>query len=148
MPKQSPPVFKKLSITASRAFLRTSSVGRLAFLNRGRVDIQPVHYAARADWLFLRSAEGSKLTALAHNPYVAFEVDDVRDPLNWKSVVVRGTMYLLDAAERQRAVRALREVMPETLTPDDPTPERDVVYGIHIDEVSGRIAESRALKRR
>ena len=106
MSQQRPPVFKKLSATASRAFLRTSSVGRLGFLNRGRVDIQPVHYATRADWLFLRSAEGSKLTALAHNPYVAFEVDDVRDPLNWKSVVVRGTMYLLDAAERQRAVRA------------------------------------------
>jgi uncharacterized protein len=142
------PVFKNLSVTASRAFLRAGSVGRLAFLNRGRVDIQPVLYAARADWLFLRSAEGSKLTALAHNPYVAFEVDDVRDPLNWKSVVVRGTMYLLDDAERQRAVRALRVVMPDTLTPDDPTPERDVVYGIHIDEVSGRIAESRVRKRR
>jgi nitroimidazol reductase NimA-like FMN-containing flavoprotein (pyridoxamine 5'-phosphate oxidase superfamily) len=96
----------------------------------------------------LRSAEGSKLTALAHNPYVAFEVDDVRDPLNWKSVVVRGTMYLLDDAERQRAIRALREVLPDTLTPDDPTPERDVVYGIHIDEMSGRIAESRTRKRR
>lgn len=148
MSQQPPAVFKKLSAAASRAFLRASSVGRLAFLNRGRVDIQPVHYATRGDWLFLRSAEGSKLTALAHNPYVAFEIDDVRDTSNWKSVVARGTMYLLDAVERQRAVRALRETMPETLTPDDPTPERDVVYGIHVDEVSGRMAESRARKRR
>jgi nitroimidazol reductase NimA-like FMN-containing flavoprotein (pyridoxamine 5'-phosphate oxidase superfamily) len=141
-------VFKPLSATASRAFLRASSVGRLAFLNRGRVDIQPVHFATRGDWLFLRSAEGSKLTALAHNPYVAFEVDDVRDASNWMSVVVRGTMYLLDDAERQRAIRALREVVPEALTPADPTPERVVVYGIHIDEMTGRMAQSRAQKRR
>jgi uncharacterized protein len=148
MPQRQPPVFKTLSATASKALLRATSVGRLAFLNRGRVDIQPVHYATRGDWLFLRSAEGSKLTALAHNPYVAFEIDDVRDPSNWKSVIVRGTMYLLDEAERQRAVRALRDVVPEAWTPDDPTPERDVVYGIHIDEVSGRMAESRVRKRR
>jgi nitroimidazol reductase NimA-like FMN-containing flavoprotein (pyridoxamine 5'-phosphate oxidase superfamily) len=146
-PKQ-PATVKKLSATASRAFLRANSVGRLAFLNRGRVDIQPVHYAARGDWLFLRSGEGSKLTALAHNPYVAFEIDDVRDASNWKSVVARGTMYMLDAADRQRAVRALREIMPEALTSDDPTPERDVVYGIHIDEVSGRMAGSGTKKRR
>lgn len=142
------PVFKSLSATACRALLRAESVGRLAYLSGRRVDIQPVHYLLRGGWLLLRSAEGSKLTALAHNPYVAFEIDDVRGAFRWKSVVVRGTMYLLDGDRRRDALRAMRRVYPQTLTADDPTPERDILYGIHIDEMTGRMADMPSRTRR
>lgn len=143
------PLFSVLTAKESRAVLRRNNVGRLCFLRNARVDVQPVHYAMGDGWLFVRSADGTKLEALAHEPYVAFEVDEIEGTFDWRSVVARGTIYVLPADgplfERQqfnRAVRALRRVVPETLASGDPTPLRQTVYGIHLDELTGRMAQS------
>jgi hypothetical protein len=131
-----------------RAVLRRNHVGRLAFLNGTAVDIEPVHYVAADSWVFVRSANGTKLEAIAHNPYVAFEVDEVDGTFDWRSVVVRGTIYLMSKAGNRvdrddfdKALAALRSFLPETLTRDDPTPFRRTIYGVHMDHVTGRIAE-------
>ena len=130
--------------------LRRNHVGRLAFMNRANVDIEPVHYVATGTWIFVRSADGAKLDAIAHNPYVAFEVDEVDAMFDWRSVVVRGTIYLMskdgnpvDREDFARALAALRSFLPETFTGDDPTPFRQTIYGVHIDRITGRAAESR-----
>lgn len=143
-------VFAVLTERECRALLRRNHVGRVAFIKEGRVDIVPVHYALGGDWLYIRSAEGAKLEAFAHNPYVAFEVDEVDSPVDWRSVVAHGTVYwleqnpvTLDRAAFERALRALRSFNPEAFTEDDPTPLRHTVYGIHIGEVSGRMAKRR-----
>jgi len=139
--------FNVLSPAKCRAVLQRHHVGRLAFFNAGTVDIEPIGFVARGDWIFFRSAYGAKLEALAHNPYAAFEVDEVQSRTSWASVVAHGTIYMLppDGAPIERrafasALAALRRVAPETLTKDDPTPERDRVYGLHVDRVSGRAA--------
>ena len=131
--------------------LQRNDVGRLAFINREIVDIEPIGYVAQGGWIFLRSAYGAKLESLAHNPYVAFEVDEIQGPLDWRSVVVHGTIYLLphdgaplEQREYHRAVEALRSMMPDALTDRDPVPERQIVYGLHIDRVDGRMAQSNA----
>jgi uncharacterized protein len=102
----------------------------------------------------MRSAYGAKIEALEHNPYVAFEVDEVRGPFDWSSVVTHGTIYHLPSngsfADRNAfstAVAALRTVMPDALTPADPVPERTIVYGIRIDRVSGRMADGNVVGR-
>jgi nitroimidazol reductase NimA-like FMN-containing flavoprotein (pyridoxamine 5'-phosphate oxidase superfamily) len=147
------PRFLILTSEDCRAVLDRNHVGRLAFINQATIDIEPIGYVARDKWVFFRSAYGSKLEALAHNPFVAFEVDEVAGPFDWRSVVVHGTIYMLPAdgapIERrvfERAVAALRSVMPETLTPGDPTPARDTVYGLHVDRVSGRMAQPASAK--
>lgn len=129
--------------------LQRNSIGRLAFMNRETVDIEPIGYVAEGSWLFLRSAYGTKLEALAHRPFVAFEVDEIRGPLDWRSVVAHGTIYMLphdgaplDERVYHRAVAALRALMPEALTERDPVPERQIVYGLHVDRVDGRMAQS------
>jgi len=131
--------------------LQRNHVGRLAFMNREIVDIEPIGYVARGGWIFFRSAYGAKLESLAHNPYVAFEVDEINGPLDWRSVVVHGTIYVLphdgaplEQREYHRAVDALRSFMPDALTVRDPVPERQIVYGLHIDRVDGRMAQSSA----
>jgi uncharacterized protein len=155
--KQPPrPVFSAMSERESRALLRRNRVGRLCFLNEGQPDVAPVHYVTGDDWIFIRSAPGTKMEAIAHHPYVAFEVDEFDDTFDWRSVVARGTIYLLpgdatqmERKELDRAIRALRAFVPATLTADDPTPARDIVYGIHVDMLTGRMAEpeSRASRR-
>ena len=144
------PVFSALSDDECRAVLDRNHVGRLAFLNHGVVDIEPVHYIAADSWIFVRSADGAKLHAFAHNPYVAFEVDEIDATFDWRSVVAHGTIYVMsehgDSAEREDfelALDALRSFIPETLTEGDPTPFRNTIYGLHMDRVAGRMAEQR-----
>jgi nitroimidazol reductase NimA-like FMN-containing flavoprotein (pyridoxamine 5'-phosphate oxidase superfamily) len=139
--------FGVLTAAQQRALLTRNHVGRLGFVRGRSVDIEPVHYVAVDGWIFVRSASGTRLEALMHNPYVAFEIDEVDGLFDWRSVVVHGTAYFFPGegspAEQKsfmRAVRALRSFLPRTMTGEDPTPFRDTVFGIHIDTTSGRSA--------
>lgn len=144
------PAFLVLDDGAARALLARNHIGRIAFVAQGRIEIEPVSYAADGDWIYARSAHGAKLEALAHSPYVAFEIDEVEGPYDWQSIVVHGTVYAvseagskIDKSRFEQALGALRSFAPETLTPADPTPFRDVVYGIHIDRLTGRKATTK-----
>lgn len=123
-------------------------VGRIAFAFHDRVDIQPIHYVFEGGWVYGRTSEGSKLETIAHNRWVAFEVDEVRGTFDWASVVVRGAFYRLDPGaptfeERRQAAHAaalLENVVPNTLRVGDPVPFRTVLFRVHADEVTGRRA--------
>jgi nitroimidazol reductase NimA-like FMN-containing flavoprotein (pyridoxamine 5'-phosphate oxidase superfamily) len=148
------PGFVVLTPRAARAILRRNHVGRMAFTHGREVDIEPIGYVAGGDWLYMRSAPGTKLDALARRPYVAFEVDEVEGPYDWRSVVVHGSVYRLpvdgspsERRLRRRAVSAFRKLSPTAFGPRDPVPERRVVFGVHIDRADGRAA-GRVLPRR
>jgi hypothetical protein len=139
------PIFDTLSEAESRAVLARHHIGRLAYTFRDRVDIEPIHYVVEGDWIFGRTSPGTKLATLLHHPWCAFEVDEVRDLFDWASTVARGTFYLLDPETGspdtyQRALSLLRELVPGTISTDDPAPHRTVMFGIHIDQVTGRAA--------
>ncbi|AHG92584.1 Pyridoxamine 5'-phosphate oxidase-related protein (plasmid) [Gemmatirosa kalamazoonensis] len=142
-----PPRFRELSHDECAALLRRQHVGRLAYALHDRVWIEPIHYTYDDGWLVGRTSAGSKLATLAHNPWVALETDEIRDTFDWESVVVRGTFYRLkphgntvDRASYARALPLLRAIVPESLGPDDPVAFRDVLFHIHVDEMTGRAA--------
>ena len=125
--------------------LASHHVGRLAYSLHDRLDIEPLHYAYDGQWIYGRTSMGSKLATLAHRPWCAFEVDEVRDVFDWSSVVVKGSFHILDpeAGSPDRYGRALELVtrlVPETFTPGDPVPHRSVIFGVFINEMSGRTA--------
>ena len=143
------PTFRALDRAECDAILQRNHVGRIAFSFHDRVDIQPIHYVRDDDWLYVRTDPGEKIASLAHNRWVAFEVDEIDGLFDWRSVVVRGSVYRLDPegpTEQRRAhahgVRLLRSLIPQTLRAEDPVPFRDIVLRIHVDEVSGRAATS------
>lgn len=147
------PIFRELTDAECEELLRQHHVGRLAFVRDGSVDIEPIHYVFTDGWIFGRTGEGTKLESIAHRPWVAFEVDDVHGLFDWRSVVVHGTIYLLaddgaplDREQYTRALELLRTLVPETMTPDDPTPARTIVFGLHADRISGRVAEVRRVR--
>jgi nitroimidazol reductase NimA-like FMN-containing flavoprotein (pyridoxamine 5'-phosphate oxidase superfamily) len=151
------PEYLDLGERASRALLRRHHAGRLAFTFRDRVDIEPIGYVLDGDWLYGRTSPGTKLVQVAHNPWVAFEVDEIEGPFDWRSVVVRGTVYFLNDPGQEhpdyaRAVKLLRRLDPGVLHADDLAPHRTVFFRIHLNEVTGRrarlsaIAGSRAAK--
>ena len=139
------PVFRALERGEIDRILRRNTVGRLAFSFRDRVDITPIHYVYADGWVYGRTAPGTKLLTLAHNPWVAFETDEVDSLFSWRSVVVKGRVYVLDedapTEVYERALARLRALIPEALTADDPTPARTMVFRISIDEAEGRAAE-------
>ena len=129
------------------AFLDAQFVGRMAYIEHDHVDIVPIHYVHEDGWLYGRTSFGPKLIQLAHRHWVAFEVDEVRDPWHWTSVVLRGTFHPLDpyGPEHEREAHAhaaavLRRRFPESFGDGDPVPHRQVLFRIHVDEATGRAA--------
>ena len=139
------PVIGALRGDEAQALLTRNHVGRIAFSLHDRVDVEPVHYVYEAPWIFGRTSKGTKLSTLLHHPWCAFEVDEVRGPFDWTSVVVKGTFHLLDPEigspdTYQRADALLRNLVPGTFSADDPAPHRHIVFGIFIQEITGRTA--------
>jgi uncharacterized protein len=139
------PRFEELSERSARALLARNHVGRLAFAYKNRVDIQPIHYVYDDDYLVGRTGVGSKLVSLAHQPWCAFEVDEVHGLFQWESVVVHGSFTMLDpkvgsTSLYDRALDLMQRFIPGTLSSRDPVPERAILFAIHIDEIRGRSA--------
>ena len=143
------PTFSELSRDEAVALLKRCHVGRLAFSFHDRVDIEPISYVYADEWLYARTSYGTKLETVHHHPWVAFEVDEVHGRFDWRSVVVRGTIYFLDRDRGQQdreeydaAVALLRSVDEHVLTDADVTPNRRALFRIHADEITGRAARS------
>lgn len=73
------------------ALLRSTPVGRIAFVHEDHLTVLPVTYAWTDDAIVFRTLDGEKLQAADQFQDVAFEVDewDVRTHSGW-SVLVRG----------------------------------------------------------
>lgn len=143
-----PPMFSTLDRNECLTLLTRHDLGRIAYAFHDRVDIEPINYFYHDGWLYGRTSQGAKLETTAHNRWVAFEVDEVRGPFDWVSVVVHGTFARLDldaATKDERLAAALaagllQNVVPNTLAVGDPVPQRTVLFRIHLDEVTGRRA--------
>ncbi len=145
---------KELTRVEIETILSRNHVGRLAFSFHDRVDIRPIHYVFKNGWIYGCTSKGGKLETIAHNMWVAFEVDEVAATLDWRSVVVRGAFYTMpptgsshpdptdtsvrEDPEYSQAVAALRTFLPDAMQADDPTPFRHTVFRIHLDEATGR----------
>jgi nitroimidazol reductase NimA-like FMN-containing flavoprotein (pyridoxamine 5'-phosphate oxidase superfamily) len=97
--------------------------------------------------LYARTSAGHKLQTLDHHRWVAFEVDEVAGPFEWRSVVVRGSVYRVEPGETpharetyDRTVARLRELVPAVFTDADPAPHRTALFRIHPDRMTGRAA--------
>ena len=72
-------------------------------------------------------------------------MDEVHALFDWTSVVVKGSFYLLDPEASTpglygRALDLLMSLIPETFSPDDPVPHRTILFGIYVQEITGRSA--------
>lgn len=140
-------IFRDLTRAECDALLARNHVGRLAYTFRDRVDIEPIHYVYGDGFIYARSAPGEKLVTLAHNPWVAFEVDEVHGLFRWQSVVARGTVYWVEPGDDRRkteiyehSVTMLRRLIPTAFTDRDPTPDRTAIFRVYVDDVTGRMA--------
>jgi nitroimidazol reductase NimA-like FMN-containing flavoprotein (pyridoxamine 5'-phosphate oxidase superfamily) len=106
-----------LTVDQCWELLGANVVGRLAVAPAGRPDIFPVNYLARSGTLLFKTGEGSKLTSVAVNQSVAFEIDGYDADSNeaW-SVVVIGTARLIETDDDSAAMDEL-PLFPWNTTP-------------------------------
>jgi nitroimidazol reductase NimA-like FMN-containing flavoprotein (pyridoxamine 5'-phosphate oxidase superfamily) len=131
--------------------LGTAVLGRVAVSTAALPTILPVNFRFDGRQVLIRTGRGTKLDAATRNAVVAFEVDEVDGPFDWRSVVAHGTVYVLEnsgspltRASYRVAVQHLRTLNPQTLGDQDPTPERTVVMQLRPDAAIGREARSNA----
>ena len=146
------PTMTNLTRPEMEALLRRHNVGRIAFTDGRRVDVEPIGYVYDDGAIYGRAAPGTRMTALRGRPWVAFEVDEIRDAFDWESVVAKGTVYIVEPGQSmpmrehyEQALRAVRSVMPDALTDRDPVPTRTILFRVQIDDMQGRSAQPGAL---
>ena len=68
----------------------------------------PVSYAYDEGSIYCHSLEGQKLAMMRNNPKVCFQVDEMKDMANWKSVITWGNFEEIDdEMERRKALHIL-----------------------------------------
>src|SRR6476661_1514067 len=72
------------------ALLKEKAVGRIACHEKDFIYLVPLSYAYDGQYIYIRSLEGTKVNIMRKNPQVCFEVDDITDMANWKSVIAWG----------------------------------------------------------
>jgi len=141
-------VFRELPREEIEEMLLRNKVGRLAFSFHDRVDVQPIHYVYERGWLYGRTSEGDKISSLTHNQWVAFEIDEINDIFDWKSVVIHGSFWILHPKGSPRAeelwdkaAALVSRIVPGSLTEHDPVAFRQTLFRIAISDARGREAK-------
>jgi len=141
--------FRDLDRAEVDKVLSRNHIGRVAFAQGNRPEIIPVNYVFTPEWIYGRTSPSGAIGRIGETWWpVAFQVDEVKNHFDWKSVVVHGGLYVVpeEGARWQReawqeGLDLLRQLVPETLTEGDPVPQRQTIFRIAIQEVTGKAAE-------
>ncbi|HEY0272626.1 MAG TPA: pyridoxamine 5'-phosphate oxidase family protein [Chitinophaga sp.] len=126
--------------------------GRIGCYDGSKVYVVPVSYAYNDKYIITHSYEGMKINIMRKNPQVCFEVDEMQDQANWRSVIAWGTYEeVTNERERYYAMKFLvsrlmhlqisetarlpEEAQHAPARPGDPKP---IVYRIRLGERTGR----------
>lgn len=134
--------------------LEKNVVGRIGFSDKERIFIIPVTYLYTGKYVIAHSREGQKISILRKRPDVCFQVEEIDNLSNWRSVLGWGKYEeIADKKERYYALDLLlrkinRAHVSETALPEHsfdsgghlviPDELKTIVYRIHIKEMTGR----------
>jgi nitroimidazol reductase NimA-like FMN-containing flavoprotein (pyridoxamine 5'-phosphate oxidase superfamily) len=136
--------------------LRRQLIGRIACSMTNKLYIVPVTYAFDGKSIYAHSREGMKIKIMRKNPEVCFQVDEIDNMANWRSVIVWGRYdELKSEPQRQKAMNLLMDRIapfqsgetshsPEHSRPPEivEKKKRAIVFRITIKEKTGRYEKS------
>ena len=100
-------VITQMSDEECRAFLASSSLGRLGCSLDNQPYVLPIYFAYEPDFIYVLSTLGQKNEWMRANPKVCLEVDEIRNQSEWISVIAIGRYQELPepqfTAEREHA---------------------------------------------
>jgi nitroimidazol reductase NimA-like FMN-containing flavoprotein (pyridoxamine 5'-phosphate oxidase superfamily) len=107
----------EMTIEEMNALLLRAQYGHLGCSRDGHPYVVPMHYAFDGQDIYFFTTEGTKTEFIAANHEVCFQVEEVADASNWRSVMVIGAARRLTAPEEtEYAMRVITE-RNRTLTP-------------------------------
>ena len=131
--------------------LRAATIGRIGVHADGKTYVVPVTFVADGEYVYGHSVLGQKIRMMRTNPEVGFEVDDIEDMANWRSVIAHGryeelTGDMAIAAAKLIAARLGPLTTSETAGPSGRArgAKPQVSYRIRLVERSGRYEKSAA----
>lgn len=143
-----------LSQEAALEVLQTNILGRIGCSDGKKVYVVPVNYVFDGKHIIAHSVSGMKIDMMRKNPAVCFEVDEMYDLRNWKSVILWGEYQeLTNERDRYTAMKLFVDktmhmkisetaIPPETseqrMHPRSPGNIKPIVYRIVISEITGR----------
>ncbi len=135
----------KLGDEDSLAILREGILGRLGCIASGWPYVVPVNYFFDGKDIYVHTLPGKKLDALRSNPRVCLQVDKIKDPYNWRSVIAYGTFEEISAEEtRENILTRIYSRLPH-MTPVESRlvegAKGTVVFRIKVEEVTGMAEE-------
>jgi nitroimidazol reductase NimA-like FMN-containing flavoprotein (pyridoxamine 5'-phosphate oxidase superfamily) len=80
----------ELSIQEIEDLLHDQIVGRIGCHDGDVVYVVPISYAYQENVIYCHSYEGKKMELMRKSPKVCFQVDEMKDMANWKSVIAWG----------------------------------------------------------
>lgn len=144
----------KLNDIEIEEVLRNNLLGRIGCHDDGKTYIVPVNYVYDGHSIIAHSVKGMKIEMMQKNPHICFEIDEVKNFTNWKSVIVWGEYHeITDSMERYRAMKffvehTLHTKISETAVPPELPGKKvhpwnspsvkPVIYRIVILEKTGR----------
>ena len=147
-----------LSDTQIQTVLHTQMVGRIGCHADGLTYVVPISYAYDGAYIYCHTKEGKKISLMRKNTRVCFQVDEMKDMANWKSVLLQGTFEELKKKEEinhamhnliNRYLPIISSVTTHlgNLWPfqnDDYSDMEGIVFRIRITEQSGRFESGTA----
>jgi nitroimidazol reductase NimA-like FMN-containing flavoprotein (pyridoxamine 5'-phosphate oxidase superfamily) len=113
--------------------IRSQVIGRIGCHADGRTYIVPIAYAYDGDAVYVHSFEGMKLAMMRKNPQVCVEIEDLRGPTEWRTVVAWGRFEELSGPAADRALGLIMARCP-------PPSHEGTIFRVLLDERTGRFA--------
>lgn len=127
--------------------LHSGTVGRIGVHADGRTYIVPITYVYDGNAVYAHSAAGLKIRMMRDTPDVCFEVDEIDDLSNWRSVIAWGHYEELVGDLATAAMNLLRSRLAPIASsetagpaghPADATDAPGIAFRIRLTERTGR----------
>jgi len=134
---------RTLSEAEARQLISSDKVGRLGCMVDGGPYVVPINYFFDEDSIYSHSMPGLKIDALRKTPRACLQVDEVKDALNWQSVIAFGSFEEISAPEKRSEILGKLLSRFPLLTPvesvlaQDAAPPQSIVFRIRIDRITG-----------
>ena len=130
-------------------FLQKVGYGHRGYIHEGKPYVMPMHYYLEEKDIYLLTTEGMKTHDIEANPEVCLQVEEIRTPLHWRSVIVTGKAErLTEQQDIDRAMQFIKERNPALSPAINRTwidswgrAEVIAIYRIYPDEMSGRTTD-------
>ena len=130
-------------------FLQQVGYGHLGYTHEDKPYVMPMYYYLEDSDIYLFTTEGMKTHDIDVNPEICLQVEEIQDPLHWRSVIVSGRAErITEQQDVDHAMQLIKDRNP-TLSPainrtwTDSWGRAEVIaiYRIRQGEMSGRTTD-------